>query len=456
MRVYYKYVPDAMEIRRSAPVGGEWMALPVTDLVNPTDDNSTQSPRFAKLADMATASPNFEVGDQVMLDVDAAARAWPHPWHTFFFAGAPGYIKKVYMRGERNGQYTKRMNLYKTREPGTQEIHDEGVLYVVDFPEATSMKGFQEQMLAPSEVLLWDVEQAKVELAEAKALYDAAQGGQRQQQITLASELQFMHIGSMITKQAYTMMRSAWVSPDGEAHGVSYSHDSEADEIAQTVYGDAFERSSTFENGYVYLLLRGWLRVSFTNISFATLTAATREWLRQYIEDVCIPSTNSSIRIERWVINRRDFSISQYKMIYDGLAIDAWDAISTQSAQETDGLVATADWEEYLGRLSFDPSTFFQYARPGQIWSYVREGQGPRAGQSVRRFVHLSNVDDVRGQVSGVFGYSWDSVMQATGYPAAARPAADEWQDIRYIASYKPYVDVNDYNVSDQQKAGVS
>jgi hypothetical protein len=109
-----------------------------------------------------------------------------------------------------------------------------------------------------------------------------------------------------------------------------------------------------------------------------------------------------------------------------------------------------ADWEEYLSRLSFDPSTFFQYARPGQIWSYVRAGQGPRAGQDVRRFVHLSAVDDARGQVSGVFGYSWDSVMQSeganVGYPAAARPTADEWQDIRYIASYKPYVDVNDYN----------
>jgi hypothetical protein len=257
--------------------------------------------------------------------------------------------------------------------------------------------------------------------------------------VKLAFDAKSMYITQTMNKQAYYVTSSAWVSPTGDTHPVQHSHEEEAPEIAQQVYGTEFDRSSY--SGYLFLISRSWMRVSYAMVSFAFLTAATRQWLRQYIEQNRMPR-NEHIEVERWVINSQTYSVDSYRTLYDGPAADAWDTLSAVAAlaPSTDGLTAVADWEDYLQRLEFDVPTFFQYARPGQIWSYTRRGQGGRLGQTVRRFVHLGRVDDARGYVSGAFGYSWDDVVNAeAGYQGEALPVADAWSDIHYIASYKPY-----------------
>ena len=240
------------------------------------------------------------------------------------------------------------------------------------------------------------------------------------------------------TVKAYVLSDSAWVSPTGEIVTVASSHEETAEATAQAVYGSEFNGSSF--SGYLFLMTKSWMRVSFGNVSFSTLTAATREWLKQYIDDRSMYN-RGDVHIDRWHINYERYYVEDYQMLYDGPPVDAWDALTSVVSTlipPASGLQTTADWETYLSGLQFDPQTFLQYARRNQLWSFSRPGQGPRQGQPVHRFVHISRVDPARGQVDGHFGYSMEQVMTSERPESAARPVDDQWTTIQYIAAYHP------------------
>jgi hypothetical protein len=423
------------------PVWQGWMCLDGGDEVCPEHVvfESDLSARGELLSDM---SGEFQLGQKVMLNVSASAEHWPYPWHTKFYAGMPGEIMRVY-RGR-----TQKIKLKKINE--TCRLPDEGVLYRVHFQDNPDFTAgtTTDQTLTPSEMMPWDESKVEAEVAKANALYDEFH------------ERQQARRGSLTTT-SYEMDPSAWVSDKGETVEVAHSHDMEADEIAHMHYTEEFGRFS--ESGYIFLLLKGWMRVSFNNVSFLYLTAATREWLREYLETNRKP--NDNVAIEKWTISTQPrIRVENFQIIYEGPASEAWDAVvsHTTTASQSQALLlpqsqshelqVESDWHAYLQNKQCDPNTFFQYARPGQIWSFVREGQGPLAGKKVTRFVHILDTDPVLGHVHGKFGYDKDTLFAQSGYDGSARPMADRWSDVRFVTAFIPQL-VLDHERTQEEKA---
>ena len=101
------------------------------------------------------------------------------------------------------------------------------------------------------------------------------------------------------------------------------------------------------------------------------------------------------------------------------------------AAQLEQGIINFSDWSAYLEGKTYDVNTFWQYAKRGQIWSFIRKGAGQFDGYTVRRYVLITKLEPSKDYVHGYYCYQVAECMERNEITTGS-PIEDEWTSIKY------------------------
>ena len=217
-----------------------------------------------------------------------------------------------------------------------------------------------------------------------------------------------------------------FIAPSGQFfslqdYGTKF-HESAAEQIisSRQQYYDLFD--SEREHAVEFLLRMGWVRVNQgTSFEVGRWDGNTKSNIIAYLAQL---KRNYNVTIDQFHPES-----NQTTGIFNG---DVTEVLTELGAKE--GLIKTADWQQYLQTQHFDVSDFWRYVRKNQVWSFMREGAAQKQDQYVNRFVRVLGINSEIDQVHGIFGNSVEEVMQDKD-PSEGQPAADQWTNITFVQS---------------------